>query len=123
MPGTILRKYREMRNYSQEYVAGKMGISQNAYSKIENNITQLTVKHVKQISSILEVSMMDLLKDDFEIHKATGMQMESVTKEALLHNLDQIRKKIESRNPQKHEFYPVVMALLQSVDMTIGNVQ
>jgi transcriptional regulator with XRE-family HTH domain len=122
MPGTILRKYREMRNYSQEYVAGKMGISQNAYSKIENNITQLTVKHVKQISAILEVSMLDLLKDDFEIHKSTGMQMESVTKEALLHNLDQIRKKIESRNPQKHEFYPVVMALLQSVDMTMGNV-
>jgi transcriptional regulator with XRE-family HTH domain len=122
MPGTILRRYREMRNYSQEYVAGKMGISQNAYSKIENNITQLTVNHVKQISAILEVSMMDLLKDDFEIHKATGMQMESVTKEALLHNLDQIRKKIESRSPQKHEFYPVVMALLQSVDMTMGNV-
>jgi transcriptional regulator with XRE-family HTH domain len=111
-----------MRNYSQEYVAGKMGISQNAYSKIENNITQLTVNHVKQISAILEVSVTDLLKDDFEIHKATGMQMESVTKEALLHNLDQIRKKIESKNPQKHEFYPVVMALLQSVDMTMGNV-
>jgi len=122
MPGTVLRKYREMRNYSQEYVAGKMGISQNAYSKIENNITQLTVNHVKQISAILEVSVTDLLKDDFEIHKATGMQMESVTKEALLHNLDQIRKKIESKNPQKHEFYPVVMALLQSVDMTMGNV-
>lgn len=122
MPGTVLRKYREMRNYSQEYVAGKMGISQNAYSKIENNITQLTVNHVKQISAILEVSIMDLLKDDFEIHKASGMQMESVTKDALLLNLDQLRKKLESKSPQKHEFYPVVMALLQSVDMTIGNV-
>jgi hypothetical protein len=48
--------------------------------------------------------------------------MESVTKEALLHNLEQIRKKIETRSPEKHEFYPVIMALLQSVDMTIGNV-
>jgi transcriptional regulator with XRE-family HTH domain len=122
MPGSIIRKYRELRNYSQEYVAGKMGISQNAYSKIENNITQLTVSHIRQISAILEVSIMDLLKDDFEIRHSSGIQMESVTKEALLHNLDQIRKKIESRNPQKHEFYPVIMALLQSVDMTIGNV-
>jgi transcriptional regulator with XRE-family HTH domain len=122
MPGSIIRKYREMRNYSQEYVAGKMGISQNAYSKIENNITQLTVSHIRQISAILEVSMTDLLKDDFEISHGSGMQMESITKEALLHNLDQIRKKIESRHPQKHEFYPVIMALLQSVDMTIGNV-
>jgi transcriptional regulator with XRE-family HTH domain len=122
MPGTVIRKFREMRNYSQEYVASKMGISQNAYSKIENNITQLTVSHVRQISAILEVSIMDLLRDDFEIHRGTGMATESVTKEALLHNLDSIRKRIESKNPQKHEFYPVVMALLQSVDMTIGNV-
>ncbi len=123
MPGTVIRKFREMRNYSQEYVAGKMGISQNAYSKIENNITQLTVSHVRQISAILEVSIMDLLRDDFEIHKSTDMQVQSVTKEALLQNLDSIRKKIESKNPQKHEFYPVVMALLQSVDTTINNVR
>lgn len=122
MPGSVIRKYRELRNYSQEYVAGKMGISQNAYSKIENNITQLTVSHIRQISAILEVSIMDLLKDDFEIRHGSDIQMESITKDALLHNLDQIRKKIESRNPQKHEFYPVIMALLQSVDMTIGNV-
>jgi transcriptional regulator with XRE-family HTH domain len=122
MPGTVIRKFREMRNYSQEYVAGKMGISQNAYSKIENSITQLTVSHVSQISAILEVSIMDLLKDDFEIRHGSGMQMESVTKEALLHNLEQIKKKIKSRGPEKHEFYPVVMALLQSVDMTIENV-
>jgi transcriptional regulator with XRE-family HTH domain len=122
MPGTVIRKFREMRNYSQEYVSGKMGISQNAYSKIENNITQLTVSHVRQISAILEVSVMDLLKDDFEIRHGSAMQMESVTKEALLLNLEQIRKKIESRSPEKHEFYPVIMALLQSVDMTIGNV-
>jgi transcriptional regulator with XRE-family HTH domain len=122
MPGSVIRKFREMRNYSQEYVAGKMGISQNAYSKIENNITQLTVSHVRQISAILEVSMMDLLKDDFEIRHGSAMQMESVTKEALLLNLDQIRKKIEGKSPEKHEFYPVIMALLQSVDMTMGNV-
>ena len=122
MPGTVIRKFREMRNYSQEYVAGKMGISQNAYSKIENGITQLTVSHVRQISTILEISIMDLLKDDFEIRHGSGLQMESVTKEALLHNLEQIRKKIATRSPEKHEFYPVIMALLQSVDMTIGNV-
>jgi transcriptional regulator with XRE-family HTH domain len=122
MPGSVIRKFREMRNYSQEYVAGKMGISQNAFSKIENNITQLTVSHIRQISAILEVSMMDLLKDEFEIRHGSGIQMESVTKEALLLNLELIRKKIESRHPEKHEFYPVIMALLQSVDMTIGNV-
>lgn len=122
MPGTVIRKFREMRNYSQEYVASKMGISQNAYSKIENNITQLTVSHVRQISAILEVSIMDLLRDDFEIRKSADMQVESVTRQALLQNLDSIRKKIESKKAEKHDFYPVIMALLQSVDTTVGNV-
>jgi transcriptional regulator with XRE-family HTH domain len=46
-----------------------MGISQNAYSKIENNITQLTVNHLKSISSTLDIPIIDLLKDDFEIRK------------------------------------------------------
>jgi transcriptional regulator with XRE-family HTH domain len=122
MPGTVLRKYREIRNYSQDYVARKMGISQNAYSKIENNITQLTVNHVKQISQILEVSIMDLLRDDFEIHSPSNIHTESISKEALLATMDKIRCKLDEKSPQKHDFYPVVMALLQSLDSTITNV-
>lgn len=122
MPGTVLRKYREIRNYSQDYVARKMGISQNAYSKIENNITQLTVNHIKQISQILEVSIMDLLRDDFEIHSPSNIHTESISKDALLATMDKIRCKLDEKSPQKHDFYPVVMALLQSMDSTITNV-
>jgi transcriptional regulator with XRE-family HTH domain len=122
MPGTILRKYRELRNYSQDYVARKMGISQNAYSKIENNITQLTVNHIKQISQILEVSVMDLLKDDFEIHGPANIHTESISKEALLHMMEKIKMKLDDKHPQKHDFYPVIMALLQSVDTTVSSV-
>lgn len=123
MPGSVLRKYRELRNYSQDYVARKMGISQNAYSKIENNITQLTVNHVKQISQILEVSMMDLLKDDFEIHGPANIQTESISKQALIHMLEKVKIKLEEKHPQKHDFYPVIMSLLQSVDSAITSVQ
>jgi transcriptional regulator with XRE-family HTH domain len=122
MPGTIIRKYRELRNYTQEYVAKEMGISQNAYSKIENNYTQLTVNHIKQISRILEVSLMDLLKDDFEIHGPSNVQTESISKENLLMMMEQLKEKLNGKNPQKHEFYPVVMALLQAVDNSINNV-
>jgi transcriptional regulator with XRE-family HTH domain len=122
MPGTVLRKYRELRNYSQDYVARKMGISQNAYSKIENNITQLTVNHIKLISQILEVSMMDLLRDDFEIHAPSNIHTESISKDALLHMMDKVKTKLEAKHPQKHDFYPVIMALLQSVDSTVSGV-
>lgn len=121
MPGTIIRQYRELRNYSQDYVAKKMSISQNAYSKIENNITQLTVKHIKLLSSILEAPVNDLLKDEFEIHRPGNMQMESVTKENLLLAIDQVKIKLEEKKFQKHEFFPVVMSLLQTIDTTLSN--
>ena len=122
MPGTTIRKFREYRNYSQDYVARKMGISQNAYSKIENNITQLTVNHVKFISQILEIPVIDLLRDDMEIHAPTSIQAESISKEALLLALDNIQSKLAEKKSVKHEFYPVVMALLQTIDTTLENV-
>jgi transcriptional regulator with XRE-family HTH domain len=122
MPGTVIRKYRELRNYSQDYVARKMGISQNAYSKIENNITQLTVNHVKQISHILEVSIVDLLRDDFEIHGPTTTHKDSISKDALLLLMDRIKGRLEEKSPLKHDFYPVIMSMLQTIDSTVSNV-
>jgi transcriptional regulator with XRE-family HTH domain len=122
MPGTIIRKYREIRNYTQDYVAKQMGISQNAYSKIENNYTQLTVFHIKTLSKILEISVLELLKDEFEIHQPSQLQVESVTKDNIIMTFKSLEEKIRDKNPQKHEFYPVIMAMLQAVDNTLINV-
>ena len=94
MPGAVIRRYREMRNYSQKYVSAKMGISQNAYSKIENNMTQLTVHHIKQLSEILQVPVSDLLRDEFEIHKPLFAQGKLVHKEDVIHMLEQIKQKL-----------------------------
>ena len=122
MPGGIIRKNRELRNYTQEYVAKKMGISQNAFSKIENGYTQLTVNHLKELSRVLEVSILDLLKDDFEIHKPNHIHTESITKENLLMALDNVKEKLGSKHPLKHEFYPVIMSMLQTIDTTIEHI-
>src|SRR5687768_9261279 len=118
MPGHIIRKYREMKNYSQKYVAAKLGVSQNAYSKIENNITQLTVHHVKELSRILEIPVTDLLNDNFEIHKPVPLTA-GVTKAELLAEIDILRKKIEKKHSAKHSGYLVAMSLLVAVDHTI----
>ncbi|MBS7566023.1 helix-turn-helix transcriptional regulator [Mucilaginibacter sp. Bleaf8] len=59
-----IRKVREYRNYTQEYLAMKLDISQNAYSKIELGYTKITLERVFQIASILDVDMVDLLQND-----------------------------------------------------------
>jgi transcriptional regulator with XRE-family HTH domain len=122
MPGSVIRQYRELRNYSQDYVAKQMGISQNAYSKIENGITQLTVNHVKQLSRILEASLTDLLKDEFEIHNPVKIKPHHITKEILMNTFKEISDKLNSKIPEKHAHYPVVMALLHTIDTTIEEI-
>ncbi|HEU4471170.1 MAG TPA: helix-turn-helix transcriptional regulator [Flavisolibacter sp.] len=121
MPGHVIKKYREMRNYSQKYVSSKMGISQNAYSKIENNITQLTVHHVKELSKILEVPITDLLNDEFEIHKPVPTP-NIVTRTALLAEAEKLHKKIQTRHASRHEAYLVALSLIKAAENALSSV-
>jgi transcriptional regulator with XRE-family HTH domain len=59
-----IRNRRMLNNYCQEYVAARLNISQNAYSKIELGYSQLTVNRLFQIAQMLEVSFIELLKVD-----------------------------------------------------------
>ena len=61
-----IRKVREYRNYTQDYLALKLGISQNAYSKIELAYTRITLERLIHIAQILEVDSIDLLCSNSE---------------------------------------------------------
>ena len=56
-----IRKIRELKGFSQDYLAQSMGISQAAYSKIENNNENLTIDKIKKIAVILEIDPMELI--------------------------------------------------------------
>jgi transcriptional regulator with XRE-family HTH domain len=64
MTGNKLRLLREFRNYSQEYVARKLGITQNTYSRVENNQTRVTTERLHQIAQILDVPVGELVSND-----------------------------------------------------------
>jgi transcriptional regulator with XRE-family HTH domain len=59
-----IRNKREKLNYTQEYLAAKLGISQNAYSKIELGYTKITVERLFQIADILETDLMELINSE-----------------------------------------------------------
>jgi transcriptional regulator with XRE-family HTH domain len=59
-----IRKIRELRDYSQDYLAAKLSISQNAYSKIELGYSDITLNRLFNISTILEVELTDLINLD-----------------------------------------------------------
>lgn len=59
-----IRSARLMRNYSQDYLAMKLKMSQNGYSKIELGYTQLSLHKFLIIAEVLEVDLMDLLSHE-----------------------------------------------------------
>ena len=59
-----IRKIREYRDYTQDYLAAKLKISQNAYSKIELGYSKLTLERLFQIASIIDVDVTHLLTLD-----------------------------------------------------------
>lgn len=48
-----IRKIREYKGYTQDYLAAKLKISQNAYSKLELGYSKLTVDRLFKIAVIL----------------------------------------------------------------------
>lgn len=52
-----LKKIRERKGYSQEYMALQLAISQASYARIENQETKLTIERLQQIAIILEISV------------------------------------------------------------------
>ncbi len=58
---TNIRNARLFRNYSQDYLAYKLKISQNAYSKVELGYTKVTLERLIIIAGILEVNLNRLI--------------------------------------------------------------
>lgn len=62
--GSKIRKLREFQHLTQEYLANGLGISQQAYSKIESDTSSLTVTQLISISEILGVSPSAIIDDE-----------------------------------------------------------
>ena len=59
-----IRLIREAKGYSQEYVANKLKVTQQAYSSMEKNPENMTLKRLKDLCSILDVNLVTLLGED-----------------------------------------------------------
>jgi transcriptional regulator with XRE-family HTH domain len=54
--GTNIRRFREIRSYTQGYMAEKIGISQSNYARMENNEIAVSPDRLKKIAEILDTS-------------------------------------------------------------------
>ena len=59
-----LEMVRKIKGFSQEYVAEKLHVSQNLYSKIERGEKKVTLNELEKICKILEITLHQLQNFD-----------------------------------------------------------
>ena len=62
--GEKLKQARLTKNFSQEYMAEVLQISQKTYSNFENNKTKPDFSQIEEISKVLETSILEFLSDE-----------------------------------------------------------
>ena len=65
--GKNIRKYRELKGYSQEYMAHELDLTQASYAKLESNSTKISVERLFMIAKLLETDVAEIL----ELNKQT----------------------------------------------------
>ncbi len=58
--GENIRKIRRDKDYTQEYMAFEMGISQKSYSDIENSKVKINLDILTKVSAILDIKPSDI---------------------------------------------------------------
>lgn len=62
-----IRKIREMKNLTREYVAEELNMSMSGYGKIERGEVDLTVSKLIEIAKVLDVSTEFIFKFDVSV--------------------------------------------------------
>lgn len=58
----VIRFERLKRNYTQEYVADEIGISQSQYSRIEKGEKSIDIEKLGKLVQVLEITLFDILE-------------------------------------------------------------
>ena len=62
--GFNIRKIRESKGFSQDYMANVLDISQASYARLENEDTKVTVERLSKIAEILNTNIIDFFDAD-----------------------------------------------------------
>lgn len=59
-----IKKLRELKGYSREYMADVLNITERSYGKLENGESKLTLDRISQIAKELEIDPIKLIQFD-----------------------------------------------------------
>ncbi|NBA84770.1 helix-turn-helix domain-containing protein [Emticicia sp. CRIBPO] len=75
--GDKLKKIRELKNFTQEYMATKLEMSQSGYGKIERDETEISYQKLEKIAEVFGIKVEDIINFNEKLvfnvmHNQTG---------------------------------------------------
>lgn len=97
--GQNIRKLRELRNFTQQYMAEKLEMTQGNYARIENEEIHLSEERLQKISGLLGYSTEFIIQFDVEkIYDIVTERRENATKEVYQFQISpELKQLYESR--------------------------
>lgn len=112
-----IEQVRKSKDYSHEYMAHCLDISQAAYSKIERNQTKLSVERMFKIADILELKLEDLLEIEAK------NQFNQTNKENVTAYLQQTANFYQENKEQLQKIIDLYEERIKDKEQLIGELQ
>lgn len=119
--GTRIKRFRELKNLTQEHIAEKLRISQNSYSRLENETVKISTDRLKEIAGILDVPAEYLLNTEAPVYNFSNNasiryagQFENIyddQKELLHKTIEVLENQLKELNEDKKRLLELISEL------------
>jgi transcriptional regulator with XRE-family HTH domain len=106
-----IKSIRVSKQFSQDYMATQLGISQRAYSKLENEEIKLDIEKLQKIAKILEVESGELLSG--ESNQTNQFSNNKLITNAIVNNYNKMQEGLH------HEIIQILKAENESLKTII----
>jgi transcriptional regulator with XRE-family HTH domain len=119
--GTRIKRFREIKNLTQEHLAEKLGISQNSYSRLESETVKISTDRLKEIAQILDVPTEYLMNTDAPVYNFSNNasikyagQIENIyddQKELLHKTIEVLEVQLKELNEERKHLLEIISEL------------
>jgi len=87
-----IKSIRELKNYTQHYMAFRLGITQAGYSKIERGDNAIGLDKLEQIASVFEMNINTIIEFDTSVYLEQASKSREASQRCGIYNLDALYK-------------------------------
>ncbi len=112
--GHKIEKLRRLKNLTQENIANELGLTAQAYGKIERNEVAINQDKLEKLSKILNVSMEELLQFDEKVYfsNSANNSMHAVVINSTINTHIELLKALQEQLTQKDKQIETLLNLL-----------